>query len=83
MLKQEFRLVLIDEIDDIEIGRRVFTSDPQEAATQYAESYDSGFYQLLEGDTIEVAVLDENGTVTKWKVGGELITHYYAEKLEG
>lgn len=58
----------------------------ESAAEKFAEEYDqSNEYNILQqGDRCEevIEVRDRDGTVTRWRVHGESVPHYYAEEAE-
>lgn len=57
--------------------------DHETAAEQWAEYYDQDDHHLLENEdeTVECEVIAADGTVKKFKVGGEIEISYYAEEM--
>jgi hypothetical protein len=75
-----------DEDADEDDWRQVRASDSEDAAEDYAQNYDSnGDYQIIAGGTIVVLVRKvgaEAKSIERFRVNGETVPRYYAEKLE-
>lgn len=68
--------------EDESEARRVHAFDADDAATTWAQEYDSdGEYPIVQGEVVEVHVRDGDGTLTRWSVSGEYDPSYSARDL--
>lgn len=78
-----YRIWREDEREDD--GDDVLCTNPQDAVGLWAEDSDqqSAEYSIVGGRDVPVVhVRAPDGTVTRWRVRGEAVPHYYATQVE-
>ena len=78
----KFRVILADDEDDIATAREFEAHDAEQAATKWAERYDSDDYPLSNGGYENCVVqCVETGVITRWNCAAEHVTYYTAMPL--